>query len=102
MQGARQLLDCIEFSFPMGYVGPVFDTTTYNNHPSAVAYTEAIQSYLDKESRCGAMFGLFGDPPFHPWAHVSPLMTRPKSDQGSPACYLGPVLQGRFLSKRVH
>ena len=74
------LLDCIKYGFPIGYMGPISDTTSTPNHPSAEQYKAHVDSFVDKEMGLGAMQGPFPTPPFAPWSHVSPLMTRPKKD----------------------
>ena len=40
----------------------------------------AIEEYMIKEIECGAMYGPYSTPPFAPWFHISPLMTREKAD----------------------
>ena len=75
-----QLLEFIKFGFPLGYLGPTSDTTTAPNHSSARDYHAQVQAFVDAELEKGALVGPFLAPPFYPWLHVSPLMSRPKSD----------------------
>ena len=72
----KQLVDMLEFGFPLGYVGPI-PTPCYENHMSARCYPDHVQMYLDTETHNHAMMGPFTQLPFT-WAQVSPLMSRPK------------------------
>ena len=74
------LLDYIKFGFPMGYIGPVSDSSDTPNHPSATQYVSQVDSFVEKELSLGGLVGPFGTPPFNEWTHVSPIMTRPKAD----------------------
>ena len=75
------LLAYINYGFPMGYIGPVSDTVSVPNHPSALQFGEHVSEFVDKERSLGGLIGPFDTPPFIGWCHVSPLMTRPKSDK---------------------
>ena len=74
------LLDFVRYGFPMGYVGPVSDTLASDNHPSASQFPAQVDDFLEKEITLGGIVGPMQDPPFIEWCHLSPLMTRPKSD----------------------
>ena len=74
------LYDYVRFGFPMGYLGPVTHTTGVPNHSSATRFPQHINDFISTETRAGAIIGPFHDPPFTPWAHVSPLMSRQKGD----------------------
>ena len=63
-------------------MGPVSATTENTNHPSAEQFPDQVQAYIQEELQAGAMVGPFDTPPFTPWVHVSPIMSRPKSDPG--------------------
>ena len=76
----RQLLEFIQYGFPLGYLGPVSDTTDVPNHDSATNFPSFIDTFVQEEMQHGAFMGPFTRVPFTPWAHVSPLMSRPKSD----------------------
>ena len=78
--GRPHLLDFIKFGFPLGYVGPVSDTQDIDNHPSAADYPSQVGQFIDKEISLGGVIGPASVPPFHPWCHTSPLMSRPKND----------------------
>ena len=79
VQTDQPLLDLIKFGFPMGYVGPVSDTTHVPNHPSATQFPEQVSAFVSKEISLGGIMGPLASPPFTQWSHVSPLMTRPKA-----------------------
>ena len=81
----RDVLDGIRYGFPLQYRGgPLYQTgNECTNHRSAINYPEHIREYIDKELSLGTLVGPFEHPPFTPWCHVSPLMTRPKSDSHS-------------------
>ena len=76
------VLDGVNYGFPLQYGGgPLYnDKGPPQNHHSARQYPEAIHQYISKEKRLGTLIGPFDNPPFTPWCHVSPLMSRPKSD----------------------
>ena len=75
------LLAYIKFGFPLGYVGPVSDTVRTDNQPSARAYPAQVRGFIQKEMDLGGIVGPFKSPPFVGWAHVSPIMTRPKATE---------------------
>ena len=51
---------------------------TYDNHASAIQYSEQIDQYISEELTYGAIYGPFDQLPFS--VHISPLMTRPKQN----------------------
>ena len=63
-------------------MGPVSHTVGNTNHPSALQHSQQVNAFVEKELKAGALIGPYDAPPFTPWAHVSLLMTRPKSDPG--------------------
>ena len=75
-----QLLDMIKYGFPMGYIGPVSPTQDIDNHPSAKQFSHHVRDFIQKEIDLGGVVGPFNSPPFSQWSHVSPLMTRPKTN----------------------
>ena len=77
--GRPHVLDFLTYGFPLGYVGPTSDSVEVGNHPSAEDYPADIALFLKKEKEKGGLLGPFTCPPFVPWCHVSPLMSRPKS-----------------------
>jgi hypothetical protein len=72
------LVDFLDYGFPVGFDAQCPLSPTYNNHSSATSYPDHVQFYLDTECQAGAMLGPFTAPPFWPWLHISPLMTRDK------------------------
>ena len=78
--GRPNILDFIVYGFPLGYLGPITDSVGVDNHPSAMQFPRQVQQFIDKEIDKGGVIGPFDDPPFHPWCHVSPLMSRPKAN----------------------
>ena len=76
----RALCDYLKFGFPLGYLGPVSNTVGMSNHPSARQFPEQVAKFIQKEKNLGALIGPFTEPPFVEWAHVSPIMSLPKSD----------------------
>ena len=72
----------VAYGFSLQYLcGPIYNDGTHPpNHHSAHHYPAAIKTYIDKERALGTLIGPFDTPPFIPWCHVSPLMSRPKSD----------------------
>ena len=81
--GRPQLMEFLHYGFPLGYVGPVSDSMGTPNHPSATDYPIQVGKFLSKEKELGGIVGPFEAPPFQPWCHMSPLMSRPKSDPGA-------------------
>ena len=83
MDGSKEeaeLIDFIEFGFPIGYYGPTVHTPDPTNHVSADQFPEHIQEFIDQELSHGALYGPYRKPLFTQWQHVSPMMTRPKAD----------------------
>ena len=68
----KQLLDFVQFGFPLGYMGPISNTHDVENHPSAVQYSSHIDNFIEKELQLGGNVGSFPSPPFRPWCYVSP------------------------------
>ena len=80
--GRDNVLDLIRFGFPTGYVGPTSDTTGVPSHPSASNFPDHINDFIRKEMLLNGIVGPFDCPPFTPWCHVSPLMSREKGNTG--------------------
>ena len=76
----ENVLDFVRYGFPTGYAGPTSDTVNVPNHPSAVDFPTYIQEFIDKELSLKGLIGPYDQPPFQPWCHVSPLMSRKKGD----------------------
>ena len=71
-----------KLGFPLSLCNPTdLNGTSIVNHASALQHPQAINRYLDKECKAGAMIGPFkkvSDPDFH----CSPMLTRPKDNNG--------------------
>ena len=80
LEDKQNVLDFIIYGFPMGYAGPVSDTVGVDNHPSATKFPVHVSEFIDKEKGLDGVIGPYDHPPFAPWCHVSPLMTREKGD----------------------
>ena len=76
----QSLVDCLEFGFPVGFMGNTPPATSIQNHTSARANPSHILDYLATEKGHDTMVGPFHAPPFSPWFRTNPAMTRPKRD----------------------
>ena len=78
------VINGIKHGFSIQYMGPpMYGTPSQYNHTSATCFPEHVQAYIDEEIGHGALEGPFANPPFTPWFHTSPLMTREKDDKNS-------------------
>lgn len=75
-----ELLDFIEFGFPMGYLGPESNYDQKYNHSSANDFSKDIDKFLSKEISLGGIIGPLSEAPFRPWLHAAPYMSRPKRE----------------------
>ena len=75
-----ELIDFIQFGFPLGYHGPTAHTPDPINHASALNFPQHVDEFIQQELKHGALIGPFDHHVFNQWQHVSPMMTRPKSD----------------------
>ena len=73
----KQLVQLLEFGWPINFDRSAILMSTMHNHASAVQHGQDIQHYVDTELGHGALLGPFDEPPVAP-THISPLMTRPK------------------------
>lgn len=73
------VLQCIEYGYPMQCNGPALINNVAPNHSSANNFSAHVNRYIQKESELGCIIGPFPQPPFQPWCHVAPIMTRPKA-----------------------
>ena len=76
----ERVLDFIKFGFPTGYAGPPSNTIDVDNHPSATNFPTHIDYFVNKEFCLRGLVGPYDAAPFHPWCHISPLMSRKKGD----------------------
>ena len=74
----QQLPDPIEFGFPLDFTRMYPLQSTMDNHISANDHVTEVEKYFSTALQHRALLGPFSEPPLP--IHVSPLMTRPKSD----------------------
>ena len=74
----QQLLDHLEYGFPIDFDRSSPLLSTFVNHTSALQNAEHVSNYLAEELQHQAIMGPFVKPPFP--IHISPLMTRDKQD----------------------
>lgn len=76
------ILDGICYGFPLQFRGPPIVCEFQGNHPSATRFPEHVSQYIKQEIELCGIVGPFTGPPFVPWCHVAPLMSRPKATPG--------------------
>jgi hypothetical protein len=74
----KPLLDYLEYGFPLNYLGINPPDTETLNHSSATNYPSHVELHIKTEKDHNAMMGPFTVPPFQPWSHTNPLMSRQK------------------------
>ncbi len=74
-----EVIDYLEFGFPLGFDYTHHPIPTHKNHKSALDYASYIDSYLRKEVEYKAMAGPFDKLPFT-WGMVSPFMSGDKNE----------------------
>ena len=77
----QQLPDLIEFGFPLDFDRSRDLQITFVNHASARLYPDHVDKYIEEEVGFQAMLGPLDSKPFD--IHISPFMTRAKSDSES-------------------
>ena len=77
----QQLQDLIEFGFPLDFDRTRDLQSTLVNHASARMYPDHVDKYIQEEVDFQAMLGPLDHKPFD--NHISPFMTREKSDSNS-------------------
>ena len=77
----KQLVDLIQYGFPLDFDREVILQSTFFNHASPVKYSDHVSAHIQTEMQYGAIYGLFAQPPFQ--CHISPFLTRdkPNSDK---------------------
>ena len=61
----KQLIDLIQFGFPLDFDRNVNLQSTCVNHSSSVKYSEHVFAYIQTEMQYGAMYGPFANPPLN-------------------------------------
>ena len=74
----QQLVDLLEFGFPLDFDRGSNLVSTEDNHASASKFSAHVDEYIREELSHGAMLGPFDQKLLH--LHVSPFMTREKAD----------------------
>ena len=74
----QQLLDLLQYGFPLDFDRSILLKSTEVNHKSAIEFQEHVSKYIAEELKYGAMYGPFQEKPFP--CHVSPFLTRHKPD----------------------
>jgi hypothetical protein len=72
------LVDFLAFGWPVGFDPAYPLVTTFENHASATKFSSHVDRYLQQEVAERAMVGPLSQPPFWPWVHTNPIMTREK------------------------
>ena len=75
----KQLLQLIEFGFPLDFNRNCPLRCEGSNHSSAVEYPSDVDAYIKEETEFQAILGPFSQNPIE-GGHCSPFMTRPKPD----------------------
>ena len=73
----QQMVDLIQYGFPLDFDRNLDLFSTFKNHVSAVEFASHVDKYIAEESHHGALLGPLDHPPLN--IHISPFMTRPKS-----------------------
>ena len=73
----QQLIDLIQYGFPLDFDRSCTLGETIDNHASATAYASHVTKYIQDELQFGAMTGHFDEKPCA--LHISPFMTRDKA-----------------------
>ena len=72
----KQIVDLLQYSFPLDFDRSRSLSSTYENHASAVKFPDHVNNYITTEIEYGAVLGPFHKYPFP--CHVSPFLTREK------------------------
>ena len=59
----RQLVDLIQYGFPLDFNREVNLASTYVNHASATQHSQHVSAYIQTEMQYGAIYGPFAHPP---------------------------------------
>ena len=73
-----QLLDLLEFGFPLDFDTNIVLSSTEENHTSAKQFSSHVHTYIREERKHGAILGPFEHKPIP--LHISPFLTRDKPD----------------------
>jgi hypothetical protein len=76
----NQLVDLLEFGFPVGYNLDQLPVSEIKNHSGATLHRDYVNSYISKEIQEGVMAGPFASNPLNCPLTISPLNSVPKKD----------------------
>jgi hypothetical protein len=76
----HEIVEFLEFGWPIGYVKPDLPLTTVKNHRSALYFSEHTADYIQKELSYNALVGPFERNPFSVPLSTAPLSSVPKKD----------------------
>ena len=74
----KQLVDLLEYGFPLDFDRDAPLLSTEENHTSAKNFACDVQTYISDELKHGALLGPFKSKPID--LHISPFLTRDKPD----------------------
>ena len=77
----KQIVDLLQYGFPLDFDRTRCLSSTYNNHTSAVTFPDHVNNYINTETKYGAILGPFDEYPFP--CHVSPFLTREKPNSNN-------------------
>ena len=72
----KQIVDLLQYGFPLDFDRTRCLSSTYENHASAVKFPDHVNNYINTETKYGAILRPFDEYPFP--CHVSPFLTREK------------------------
>ena len=74
----QQIVDLLEFGFPLDFDRNIQLQSTELNHKSAIQFKDQVEKYIQEELSFKAICGPFENKPIN--CHISPMMTREKQD----------------------
>ena len=76
-----EVVEWMKYRWPSGRL-PIMNqpARTFKNHKGATDYPQALQKYIAKEKKKGAVLGPFKKIPFNRHVGISPISTRPKKN----------------------
>ena len=76
-----RICDFLEFGWPVGHIGMLFESSYCRNHKGATDFPDDIKNCLKKESSYKAIVGPFKSNPFNEPIAVSPINSVPKKER---------------------
>jgi hypothetical protein len=75
-----QLVECLEFGFPLGYTRSELPASILKNHSGATLFSSDVDKYFESEIAAGVIAGPFITNPLYIPLTISPINTVPKKD----------------------